>query len=140
MHTGIQWLTDSAIEQIHETGLFLPFHCLYVHAVEKVMKERCGYTGAFPYWDWTIGACTGIGLPVVTRLAHHVPHVLRRNFTLQPFLPFAGVPVFTNTTQYANESFTPERVRALVEETPPGDFVGFQFAMEEPQVSEGRNG
>ncbi|KAJ8496452.1 hypothetical protein ONZ51_g1080 [Trametes cubensis] len=147
--------------KIHETGLFLPFHCLYVHAVEKVMKERCGYTGAFPYWDWTIDAQDVQNSPIFSEsnpmsglggwgdptkdfevqdggfralhVAYPVPHVLRRNFTLQPFLPFAGVPVFTNTTQYANESFTPERVRALVEETPPGDFVGFQFAMEEPQ-------
>ncbi|KAH9892510.1 Di-copper centre-containing protein [Cubamyces lactineus] len=147
--------------KIHETGLFLPFHRLYVHAVEKAMKERCGYTGAFPYWDWTIDArdvqnspifdpgltsgLGGWGDPTkdfelqdggfrALHVAYPVPHILRRNFTLQPFLPFAGVPVFTNTTQYANESFTPERVRALVEETAPGDFVGFQFAMEEPQT------
>ena len=79
MHTGIQWLTDSAIEQIHETGLFLPFHRLYVHAVEKAMKERCGYTGAFPYWDWTIGAY--IGLPAVTRLAHHMLQMRRTSKT-----------------------------------------------------------
>ncbi|KAI0323589.1 Di-copper centre-containing protein [Cubamyces sp. BRFM 1775] len=153
--------------KIHETGLFLPFHRLYVHAVEKALKERCGYTGAFPYWDWSIdaqdvqnspvfldsdplGGLGGWGDPTkdfemqdggfrALHVAYPVPHILRRNFTLQPFLPFAGVPVFTNITQYANESFTPEQIRALVDETPQGDFVGFQFAMEEPQVSEGHD-
>ena len=41
--------------QIHNTGLFFPWHRFYVQAVETAMKERCGYTGAFPYWDWSIG-------------------------------------------------------------------------------------
>ena len=42
--------------QIHNTGFFFPFHRFYVNAVETAMKERCGFTGAFPYWDWSIGA------------------------------------------------------------------------------------
>ena len=67
-------------------------------------------------------------------LAYPVPHILRRNFTLQPFLPFEGVPVFTNLSQYANESFTPPEVRKMVHWT-PGDFVGFQAYMERPEVS-----
>ncbi|KAJ3011823.1 hypothetical protein NUW54_g2056 [Trametes sanguinea] len=147
--------------RIHSTGFFFPFHRFYVHAIETAMKERCGYTGAFPYWDWSIDAhdvehsplfedldpLSGLGgwgdpaqdIEVQTggfrhlALAYPVPHGLRRNFTLQPFLPFASVPVFTRPAQYANVSFTPERVRALVGWT-PGDFVGFQFAMEFPEV------
>ncbi|KAL7281743.1 hypothetical protein ACG7TL_005061 [Trametes sanguinea] len=147
--------------RIHSTGFFFPFHRFYVHAIETAMKERCGYTGAFPYWDWSIDAhdvehsplfedtnpVSGLGgwgdpahdIQVQTggfrhlALAYPVPHGLRRNFTLQPFLPFASVPVFTAPAQYANVSFTPEKVRALVEWT-PGDFVGFQFAMEFPEA------
>ena len=48
-------LTRSSCSQIHNTGLFFPFHRFYVNAVESAMKEFCGYTGAFPYWDWSIG-------------------------------------------------------------------------------------
>ncbi|KAI8993090.1 Di-copper centre-containing protein [Trametes punicea] len=146
--------------RIHETGLFFPFHRFYVHAVETAMKERCGYTGAFPYWDWSIDAHDVKNSPLFRdadpisglggwgdpskdyevqdggfrhlEVAYPIPHVLRRNFTLQPFLQFAGVPVFTNLSQYANESFTPAKVRAMVGWT-PGDFVGLQFAMEQPQ-------
>lgn len=145
------------------------------------MKERCGFTGAFPYWDWSIGECLCQNAQQVTTLMpvcpdahdvknspllrdhnpisglggwgdpskdfqvrnggfHHlevvypIPHIIRRNFTLQPFLPFASVPMFTNLTKYANESFTPEVVRDLLGWT-PGDFVGFQASMEYPEVS-----
>ncbi|KAI0743508.1 Di-copper centre-containing protein [Daedaleopsis nitida] len=143
--------------RIHNTGLFFPFHRFYVQAVETAMKERCGFTGVFPYWDWSIDAhdvknsplfrdtnpisgLGGWGDPAKDiqvqdggfrhfEVAYPVPHVIRRNFTLQPFLPFDGVPVFTNLTQYANESFTPAEVRKLVDWA-PGDFVGFQAYME----------
>ena len=26
-----------------------------MHSFEQVLKNKCGYTGASPYWDWTIG-------------------------------------------------------------------------------------
>jgi len=26
-----------------------------VHAFEESLKNRCGYTGVSPYWDWTLG-------------------------------------------------------------------------------------
>ncbi|RPD74200.1 Di-copper centre-containing protein [Lentinus tigrinus ALCF2SS1-7] len=146
--------------KIHSTGLFLPFHRFYVQSIETSMKERCGYTGAFPYWNWSIDAhdvqnsplfkesdpisgLGGWGDPAKDiqvqdggfrhlQLAYPVPHILRRNFTLQPFLPLGGIPTFTNLSLYANETITPEEVHKLVTWT-PGDFVGFQFYMERPQ-------
>ncbi|KAI0745848.1 Di-copper centre-containing protein [Earliella scabrosa] len=145
---------------IHNTGFFFPFHRFYVNAVETAMKERCGFTGAFPYWDWSIDAhdvehspilrdtdpvsgAGGWGDPAhdfqlqvggfrTLEVAYPVPHVVRRNFTLQPFLPFAGVPLFPNASLYANESFTPGEVRKMVRWA-PGDFVGFQAYMERTQ-------
>lgn len=39
---------------VHADGLFLPFHRFYVHLYEKALREECGYTGAQPYWDWTL--------------------------------------------------------------------------------------
>lgn len=35
-------------------GLFLPFHRYYVWLYEKALREECGYTGAQPYWDWSL--------------------------------------------------------------------------------------
>ena len=70
-------------------------------------------------------------------VVYPIPHIIRRNFTLQPFLPFAGVPLFPNASLYANESFTPGEVRKMVRWA-PGDFVGFQAYMERTQVSRGR--
>jgi tyrosinase len=37
------------------TGLFLPWHRWYVYVHEESLKNRCGYTGVSPYWNWTIG-------------------------------------------------------------------------------------
>ncbi|KXX74634.1 Grixazone synthase [Madurella mycetomatis] len=39
---------------VHGSGLFLAFHRYYVHLYEKALREECGYTGAQPYWDWTL--------------------------------------------------------------------------------------
>ena len=36
---------------VHNTGWFLPFHRLHMHAHERLLREECGYTGAQPYWD-----------------------------------------------------------------------------------------
>ncbi|KAI0262442.1 Di-copper centre-containing protein [Gloeopeniophorella convolvens] len=46
---------NSRVCSIHFTGLFLPWHRWYLHTLEVEMKDRCGYTGASPYWNWTIG-------------------------------------------------------------------------------------
>ena len=40
---------------IHADGLFLGWHRYYVWLYEKALREECGYKGAQPYWDWTIG-------------------------------------------------------------------------------------
>ncbi|KAF8491892.1 Di-copper centre-containing protein [Russula emetica] len=42
--------------RIHYTGQFLPWHRWYVYVFEQSLKNKCGYTGEFPYWDWTIDA------------------------------------------------------------------------------------
>ena len=67
-------------------------------------------------------------------VAYPVPHIIRRNFTLQPFIPFASIPSFTDPTPDANVSFTPSEVKKLVDWT-PSDFVGMQAYMERAQVS-----
>lgn len=38
-------------DKLHHTGWFLPFHRLYLHTHERLLREECGYKGAQPYWD-----------------------------------------------------------------------------------------
>ena len=35
--------------------MFLPWHRYYVHNLEIILVNKCGYKGTTPYWDWTIG-------------------------------------------------------------------------------------
>jgi hypothetical protein len=49
---AVIWLS---YKQIHFTGLFLPWHRWYVHFFESVMKSKCGFSGASPYWNWSSG-------------------------------------------------------------------------------------
>lgn len=36
---------------IHMNGLFLPWHRYYVWVFMRLLREECGYTAAFPWWD-----------------------------------------------------------------------------------------
>ncbi|KAJ9617286.1 hypothetical protein H2200_001007 [Cladophialophora chaetospira] len=38
--------------QVHLSGFFLTWHRYYLHLFEEDLKNQCGYTGAFPYWNW----------------------------------------------------------------------------------------
>ena len=37
--------------EIHQNGIFLPWHRYYLWVVMRVMREECGYRGPFPWWD-----------------------------------------------------------------------------------------
>ncbi|KIJ50748.1 hypothetical protein M422DRAFT_44383 [Sphaerobolus stellatus SS14] len=39
---------------IHFVGHFFAWHRWYVATYEKALRNECGYTGAQPYWDWTL--------------------------------------------------------------------------------------
>lgn len=62
------------------------------------------------------------------------PHILRRNFTVQPFLPLAFLDVFTEPAKLANTSFTYDEISYLVANY-TGDFKGFQKYFEYPEVT-----
>ncbi|KAH7000636.1 hypothetical protein EDB80DRAFT_753793 [Ilyonectria destructans] len=36
---------------IHNVGAFLPWHRLYVHLLEELLRNECGYKGYQPYWN-----------------------------------------------------------------------------------------
>jgi len=145
---------------IHFTGLFLPWHRAYVLGLEKQMKEKCHYRGAQPYWDWTQDAPDfyhahifdsdlksgfgGWGDPANDfqintggfsqdfLLAYPVPHNIRRNYTLQPFLTLPpsppGAPVVNDNLEI-NTTFTKANTDYLINSF-VGDFVSFQGYLE----------
>jgi tyrosinase len=144
--------------RIHFTGLFLPWHRWYVHVVEESLKNKCGYTGVSPYWNWTIDApdfyessfwkdsnpecgLGGWGDPNADfsvpdggfnelHLSYPSPHILRRNFTLRPFdSRLLPAAFFTDPLKEANASFSASEIEALLE-TSAGDYKGFQEAFE----------
>ncbi|KAI0316266.1 Di-copper centre-containing protein [Amylostereum chailletii] len=142
--------------RIHNTGLFLPWHRWYVAVYEGALKEKCGYTGSSPYWDWSIDAphffesdfwadsdptsgLGGFGDPNKDfsvpdgafsdfHLTYPSPHILRRNLTLQPYLGL-DPQFFTEPAKIANTSFTAAEVSKMVNGF-VGDYKGFQTYFE----------
>ncbi|KAF2437919.1 Di-copper centre-containing protein [Karstenula rhodostoma CBS 690.94] len=41
---------------IHWVGHFILWHRYFVATFEKALRETCAYTGAQPYWDWSLDA------------------------------------------------------------------------------------
>lgn len=39
---------------VHGVGVFLPWHRYTIWTFESVLRTECNYTGAQPYWDWTL--------------------------------------------------------------------------------------
>jgi tyrosinase len=64
-------------------------------------------------------------------LSYPSPHILRRNFTLQPWeIPFV---LFTEPDKIANSSFSAAVIEAVLE-SPVGDYKYFQEVLESPEV------
>ncbi|KAL5536597.1 hypothetical protein ACEPAF_420 [Sanghuangporus sanghuang] len=147
--------------RIHSTGYFLPFHRWYVAVYEQVLKEKCNYMGVSPYWNWSIDSTDvfdsdffkdsdptsglgGWGDPSkdfsVTdgafsdfMVAYPNPHILRRNFSVQPWSYVGDLNGFnTYPETYANTTFTPDVISAMINGY-VGDYVGFQADFEKSQ-------
>jgi len=154
---------------IHSTGFFLPWHRLFVQTFEDELKCKCGYDGVQPYWDWTQDTADfynatiwsdsdydGLGswgdpkndYEIFTgalkdmRVAYPVPHNVRRNFTLQPFLGAGPAPSnSSNSTNsnigppspapslMVNTTFTSEVVNSTVSSF-TGEYIQFQAHVE----------
>lgn len=48
-----------AVYSAHFTGRFLPWHRLFLHTMEGLLRGKCAYQGYMTYWDWTIGQSNG---------------------------------------------------------------------------------
>jgi tyrosinase len=143
---------------IHWTGYFLPWHRAYIQAVESALKEKCGYKGTQPYWNWTQDASdfysatifdddpdSGLGgwgdpandFQITTggfaqdfMVSYPAPNRVRRNYTLQPFLgPEFPPGSVADPEVYINTTFTQSNADYMVNSF-VGDFEGFQAYFE----------
>ena len=70
-------------------------------------------------------------------VAYPNPHILRRNFSIQPWSYLGDLNGFnTYPETYANTSFTPDVMDAMINGY-VGDFVGFQADFEKAQGAHG---
>ncbi|CAE6412815.1 unnamed protein product [Rhizoctonia solani] len=134
---------------IHFTGLFFPWHRLYVHQWTNALRSECGYAGIAPYWAWEKDAADfensdmwnidsesglgGFGDPdddytvksggLNLTLAYPIAHKLRRQYR-----PYPGFSGFSNVS--ANSTFSQAKVDMLLSQ-PEGNFTAFQEYMEQ---------
>jgi len=54
LYDDVVYVHIDATNSAHLTGRFLPWHRLYLHTLEGLLRTKCGYTGHMTYWDWTI--------------------------------------------------------------------------------------
>ncbi|CEL62844.1 hypothetical protein RSOLAG1IB_10520 [Rhizoctonia solani AG-1 IB] len=134
---------------IHLTGLFLPFHRLYVHEWTNALRTKCGYKGVAPYWAWENDAADfehssiwdpnpvyglgGFGDPdddhiiksggLNISVIYPIKHKLRRQYQQYPFFVLPG-----SDTIPANITFTPGEVKVLLSQR---NFTAFQSYMEQ---------
>ncbi|PGH01133.1 hypothetical protein AJ79_08004 [Helicocarpus griseus UAMH5409] len=49
--------------EIHYVGHFLPWHRFFTATYEHSLRTECSYTGAQPYWDWTLDVTPSSNFP-----------------------------------------------------------------------------
>lgn len=49
---------------VHLNGFFLVWHRMFLHIFEEDLRNTCGYTGSFPYWNWPATADNLRGSPI----------------------------------------------------------------------------
>ncbi|KAI0060028.1 Di-copper centre-containing protein [Artomyces pyxidatus] len=144
LYDDFAYTHDALDETAHENAYFLPWHRWFVHLFEESLRQKCGYSGPIPYWDWTLDADDLFASPIFDPDLHHglgqdgdcvssdctirdgalsrqftlafpVPHMLRRNMSL-------GDPPRTASLNGAH-------IANVSQSSTPGDFFTFQYHM-----------
>ncbi|KAG9125328.1 hypothetical protein FRC07_008066 [Ceratobasidium sp. 392] len=136
-------------------------------AFEKELKEKCQFKGTIPYWDWTKDAANIKASPIFDAnptyglgtwgtqendwvikdgafskimRAYPVPHIIRRQFTPQPFRTNFIFPFeYPNKDKLANETCTAAEMNRIIDSY-EGDFDAFGTAIEGPRAQGVHNG
>lgn len=145
----------------HITALFFPWHRWYLDAFERVLKTKCGFNGTMPYWNWSLDVADLSKSPIFESdpeygigtwgkeendwhvidgafnesiRAYPIPHIIRRQWTPQPFgnnliFPFE----YSNKEAWANETATHKAMQGMIDNH-QGDSDAFFAAMEGPRA------
>ncbi|QRV83597.1 tyrosinase [Ceratobasidium sp. AG-Ba] len=143
--------------QIHYTGFFLPWHRWYTNKHVSMLRQKCGYQGVMPYWDWSKDAdsfntsaiwdpdpISGLGTWgnaandwTITNggfakmnVSYPITHNIRRQYTPYPYLTWWWV---ARPQEAAAETIKQSYVDAAINGY-VGDFRGFQNATEKAQA------
>ncbi|KAK1963248.1 Di-copper centre-containing protein, partial [Colletotrichum sublineola] len=54
IHDDFAYVHMRHAHSAHDKAAFLPWHRRFISVYEKYLREKCSYTGALPYWDWTL--------------------------------------------------------------------------------------
>lgn len=54
----------SRTQQVHISGFFTTWHRMFVHLFEQDMRNLCGYTGRWPYWNFAQDAASITTAPI----------------------------------------------------------------------------
>jgi tyrosinase len=156
LYDDVVYVHMDATKSVHFTGRFLPWHRLYLHTMEGLLRNKCGYTGHMTYWDWTIDSHDTEHSPLFSAdptvgfgtfpdqstnftlsngafhdiiLAYPVPHRIQRNYSLTPWeTPLFSWP-FPFPQKEANTTTTPaEYVKITTSFN--GNLTAFQYYMD----------
>ncbi len=58
------WAHQTQANDIHMSGIFMPWHRYYMSTFHKLLREECSYAAPMPWWDETkdAGNFAGSGL------------------------------------------------------------------------------
>jgi len=152
LYDDVVYVHMDAVNSAHFTGRFLPWHRLYLHTVEGLLRDKCGYKGYMTYWDWSIDShdikhspifnadhTVGLGtFPDASTdfelnngafrdiiRAYPLAHHIQRNYTLRPFETQIFPWVFDLPAKEANTTqTTAEYIKLTTSFT--GNFTAFQ--------------
>ncbi|KIM81626.1 hypothetical protein PILCRDRAFT_8665 [Piloderma croceum F 1598] len=155
-YDDVVYVHMDAVNSAHFTGRFLPWHRLFLHTMEGLLRDQCGYKGYLTYWDWTIDShdikhspifnadpAVGLGtFPNETTnfelsngafrdiiRAYPTAHHIQRNYTLRPF----EIQIFPWTFNLPNkEANTTQTTAEYIKLTTSfiGNFTAFQAYMD----------
>ncbi|CAG8954776.1 hypothetical protein HYFRA_00004701 [Hymenoscyphus fraxineus] len=52
------------VYSVHHVSASLPWHRYFIFIFEQALKEKCGYEGSLPYWDWTLDSKDPLASPI----------------------------------------------------------------------------
>ncbi|QRW22377.1 tyrosinase [Rhizoctonia solani] len=131
--------------------VFLPWHRWYLHTFHDALKQRCGYKGVLPYWNWSLDVANMTSAPVFdadpetglgtfgtpltdgafknSYRAYPTPHVINRTYTPYPFRTDTFPFNFPDRELAAPNVLAPDNINAIINGS-VGNYTDFAFKID----------